>query len=214
MSDEGKPDHGNLVPVGGGYLAPVPSSNPLVSRGLADVEWEIYRFTFIDSLTGIHNKRALLEFLDHELARSARHHLPLSLVRFDIDCFKAVNELGHLAGNHTLRELASLAKDAVRKEEMFARYGGEEFVVVLPETNWDGGLQMAERLRHLVEAHDFQYEERDYKITISLGLIATEGDEAFTPNDLIKQADEKLYQAKRDGGNRVVSFTPESFDQD
>ncbi len=64
---------------------------------------------------------------------------------------------------------------------------------------------MAERLRHLVEAHDFHYEDRHYKITISLGLVATEGEEALTPNDLIKQADEKLYQAKHDGRNRVVA---------
>src|SRR5439155_13208002 len=164
---------------------------------------EIYRLTIIDALTGIHNKRYLLEFLDRELARSARHHRPLSLVMVDIDRFKSVNdELGHLAGDFTLREMVSLVKEAIRKEELFARYGGEEFAVVLPETNWEGAMQMAERLRHLVELHDFHYEDRNYKITISLGLIATEGDESFTPNDFIKQADEKLYQAKRDGGNR------------
>jgi diguanylate cyclase (GGDEF)-like protein len=205
MSDEGKLDHGNLVPAQGGYLAPVGSSNPLVSRGLVDVEWEIFRFTYIDSLTGIHNKRYLLEFLEYHLAQSARHHVPLSLIRLDIDHFKALNdESGDLAGDFTLREMVSQVKDAIRKEELFARYGGEEFVVVLPETNWEGGLQMSERLRHLVEAHDFHYEERHYKITISLGLVATEGDESLTPNDLIKQAEEKLSQAKRDGGNRVA----------
>jgi two-component system cell cycle response regulator len=124
----------------------------------------------------------------------------------DIDRFKLINDdLGHLAGDFTLRELVAQVKEAIRKEELFARYGGEEFVVVLPETNREGAMQMAERLRHLVEVHDFHYEDRHYKITISLGLVATEGDESLTPNDLIKQADEKLYQAKRDGRNRVVA---------
>jgi diguanylate cyclase (GGDEF)-like protein len=124
----------------------------------------------------------------------------------DIDRFKTVNdELGHLAGDFTLRELVSLVKEAIRKEELFARYGGEEFVVVLPETNREGALQMSERLRQLVENHSFQYEDRRYNITVSLGLISTEGDESLTPNDLIKQADERLYQAKHDGRNRVVA---------
>lgn len=172
----------------------------------AEYHEEIYRLTIIDALTGIHNKRYLLEFLDRELARSARHHRPLSLVMLDIDRFKLVNdELGHLAGDFTLREMVSLVKEAIRKEELFARYGGEEFIVVLPETNREGALQMAERLRQLVEGHDFHYEERHYKITISLGLVATEGEETLTPNDLIKQVDEKLYQAKHDGRNRVVA---------
>jgi diguanylate cyclase (GGDEF)-like protein len=172
----------------------------------AEYHEEIYRLTIIDALTGIHNKRYLLEFLDRELARSARHHRPLSLVMLDIDRFKAVNdELGHLAGDFTLRELVALVKEAIRKEELFARYGGEEFVVVLPETTREGAQQMSERLRQLVENHTFQYEERRYTITVSLGLISTEGDESLTPNDLIKQADDKLYQAKREGRNRVVA---------
>jgi len=172
----------------------------------AEYHEEIYRLTIIDALTGIHNKRYLLEFLDRELARSARYHRPLSLVMLDIDRFKLINdELGHLAGDFTLRELVSLVKEAIRKEELFARYGGEEFIVVLPETNREGALQMAERLRQLVEGHNFKYEERHYKITISLGLVATEGEETLTPNDLIKQADEKLYQAKHEGRNRVMA---------
>src|SRR5262249_43190695 len=101
----------------------------------ADYHEEIYRLTITDGLTQTHNKRYLLEFLDRELARSQRHTRPLSLVLFDIDRFKAINdELGHLAGDHVLRELAACVKAAVRREELFARYGGEEFAVVLPET--------------------------------------------------------------------------------
>src|ERR1700686_4263134 len=102
----------------------------------AEYHEEIYRLTIIDALTDIHNKRYFLEFLDRELARSSRYDRPLSLVMIDIDKFRAINEdLGHLGGDFTLRELAARIKGNVRKEELYARYGGEEFAVVLPETS-------------------------------------------------------------------------------
>src|SRR5437660_4535028 len=129
----------------------------------AEYHEEIYRLTIIDALTEIHNKRYLLEFLDRELARSARHHRPVALIMFDLDGFKKINdELGHLGGDFTLRELATGIKKGIRKEDLFARFGGEEFVVVLPETTREGAQQMSERLRQLVENHPFQYEERRY----------------------------------------------------
>lgn len=171
----------------------------------AEYHEEIYRLTIIDALTDIHNKRYLLEFLDRELARSARYHRPLVLIMFDIDRFKAINdELGHLGGDATLRELAAAVKAGVRKEELFARYGGEEFVVVLPETTQEGGAQVAERIRSLVEKHQFQYENKSYSVTISVGVASTNGDEALTPYELIRQADEKLFRAKNEGRNRIV----------
>src|SRR3989440_7832150 len=121
---------------------------------------EIYRLTIIDALTDIHNKRYLMEFLDRELARSGRYARPLSLVMFDIDRFRTVNEsLGHLGGDFTLRELAARIKGNIRKEELFARYGGEEFAVVLPETNAEGGVALGERLRNGVETTPFRYED-------------------------------------------------------
>jgi diguanylate cyclase (GGDEF)-like protein len=172
----------------------------------AEYHEEIYRLTIIDALTEIHNKRYLLEFLDRELARSARYRRPLALMLFDLDRFKAVNEdLGHLGGDFTLRELAAAVRGHVRKEELFARYGGEEFVVVLPETGHEGGVTAAERIRQQVEKHIFQYEGKTYPVTISVGLATTSGDESLTPNELIRQADEKLFQAKHQGRNRVVA---------
>jgi diguanylate cyclase (GGDEF)-like protein len=172
----------------------------------AEYHEEIYRLTIIDALTDIHNKRYFLEFLDRELSRSARYARPLALTMFDIDRFKAINdEHGHLGGDFTLREVAGLVKATIRKEELFARYGGEEFVIVLPETNREGGLAVAERIRALVEQHPFQYEGKTYHATLSAGLAATDGDETLTPNDLIRQADEKLFEAKNAGRNRVVS---------
>ncbi len=172
----------------------------------AEYHEEIYRLTIIDALTDIHNKRYLLEFLDRELSRSARYSRPLALIMFDIDRFKTINDdLGHLGGDFTLRELAATVKGGIRKEELFARYGGEEFVVVLPETTLDNGKLVAERLRSLVERHAFQYEGKTFTVTISVGVSATAGDQTLTPHDLIRQADEKLYLAKNGGRNCVVA---------
>jgi diguanylate cyclase (GGDEF)-like protein len=171
----------------------------------AEYHEEIYRLIISDALTGIPNKRCLLEFLERELARTARHRRPLSFVMFDIDEFKKVNDkLGHLGGDHTLRELAACVRDSIRRDELFARYGGEEFGVVLPETDLNGAQAMTERIRKVVETHEFQFEAITYHVTISLGIAVTDGDKPLTAYDLIGLADDKLYQAKREGRNRVA----------
>jgi diguanylate cyclase (GGDEF)-like protein len=167
---------------------------------------EIYRLTIIDALTDIHNKRYFMEFLDRELARSSRYDRPLSLVMIDIDRFRAINEeLGHLGGDFTLRELSARIKGSIRKEELFARYGGEEFAVVLPETPCLGAANLGERLVKVINGQPFQYENRSYPVTISVGVTTTQGEKDITPSELIRRADEKLYQAKHQGRNRVVS---------
>ena len=172
----------------------------------AEYHEEIYRLTIIDGLTQIHNQRYLLEFLDRELARTARHHRPLALILLDIDWFKTINdELGHLGGDFTLRELANCVKRTVRREDLFARYGGEEFALVLVETPLAGALDVAERIRQTVEKHPFRFEEKPFALTVSLGVAHTGGDASLTAAGLLRQADDKLYQAKRAGRNRVVS---------
>jgi diguanylate cyclase (GGDEF)-like protein len=171
----------------------------------AEYHEEIYRLTIIDALTDIHNKRYLLEFLDRELSRSARYERPLALIIFDLDHFKLVNdEHGHLGGDFALRELAGCVKGCVRKEELFARYGGEEFIIVLPETGLQGAVSVAERIRVLIEKHPFSFEGKSFPVTVSVGVATTSGDAALTPAELIRQADDKLYQAKNQGRNRVV----------
>lgn len=171
----------------------------------AEYHEEIYRLTILDGLTGIHNKRSLLEYLERELARTARHHRPLSLILFDIDFFKAINDgLGHLAGDYTLCELSARVSGIIRREELFARYGGEEFVVVCLETPLEGAVQMADRLRNLIEARPFTHSGRQFTVTISLGVITTTGEPQLTAEELIHLADEKLYEAKNTGRNRVV----------
>jgi two-component system cell cycle response regulator len=172
----------------------------------AEYHEEIYRLTIIDGLTEIHNKRYLLEFLDRELARSERYGRPLAVLLFDIDHFKGVNDrMGHLGGDVMLRELAARVRGGIRKEELFARYGGEEFAVVLPETAREGAIPIAERIRGLVEAQPFVYEGHDHRLTISVGVATTGGETGLTPAELLRRADERLYQAKRDGRNRVAA---------
>jgi two-component system, cell cycle response regulator len=169
---------------------------------------EIHRLTITDVLTHISNRRHLLHCLNRELLRSARYHRPLALVLFDIDHFKKINDrFGHLGGDFTLRELAHCVEGTIRKEGMVARFGGEEFAVLLPEANLEMGLNAGERIRCLVENHIFEYAQTCYSITVSLGVAAIAGNQVLTLEELIEQADALLYQAKREGRNRMVGRT-------
>jgi len=166
---------------------------------------EIYKMTIVDGLTQIHNKRYLFEALEKELIRARRYERELSLIIFDIDFFKRINDqFGHLAGDYVLRELARVVQDRIRRDEVFARYGGEEFVIVLPETGLNGALALAENLRQRVGSHGFVFQAERIPVTISMGCAQlVKEDKAAT--DLIQRADEKLYEAKRGGRNRVMS---------
>ncbi|MBN2191887.1 MAG: GGDEF domain-containing protein [Polyangiaceae bacterium] len=164
---------------------------------------EIYRMTIVDGLTQIHNKRYFQEALERELLRARRHSRDLAVVMFDIDFFKRINDqFGHLAGDHVLRELARVVQSRIRRDEVFARYGGEEFVIVLPETPLDGAASLAENLRSRVEAHGFVFQGERIPVTISMGC-AVLLDVDKTGVELVQRADEKLYEAKRSGRNRV-----------
>jgi diguanylate cyclase (GGDEF)-like protein len=164
---------------------------------------EIYRMTIVDGLTQIHNKRYLFEALDKELIRARRYERELSLVIFDIDFFKGINDqFGHLAGDHVLRELARVVQERIRRDEVFARYGGEEFVIVLPETGLQGALALAENLRQRVESHAFVFQNERIPVAISVGCAQLLKDDR-TAAHLIQRADERLYEAKRGGRNRV-----------
>jgi diguanylate cyclase (GGDEF)-like protein len=172
----------------------------------ADYHEELYRLAILDALTELHNKRYLMDYLQRELLRSARNGRPLTLMLFDIDHFKAINDkMGHLAGDLTLRELAGRLKSEFRKDDLIARYGGEEFAAVLTETNSASGAELAEHIRRTVEAYQFSFEHRRYTITVSIGVASTQGNEALAPQELIHRADELLYRAKHEGRNRVVS---------
>jgi two-component system cell cycle response regulator len=165
---------------------------------------EIYRMTIVDGLTGVHNKRYLLEFLDREMARCMRYGRPLSLVMFDIDHFKGINDQhGHLTGDSVLKELAKRLTLRIRREELLARYGGEEFAAVLPETGRVGALEFGEQIRQLVARDPFEFEGDRLNVTISVGVATIDGEPIDLAN-FIRLADENLYRAKRAGRNRVV----------
>ena len=167
---------------------------------------EIYRMTIVDGLTQIHNKRYLFEALERECIRARRHARDLSVVMFDIDYFKKINdEYGHLAGDYALRELARIVQERTRRDEIFARYGGEEFTIVLPETGLEGATALAESIRSRVAAHEFVFQGEHIPLTISLGCAKLEAGDRATAQDLIQRADEKLYEAKRLGRNRVCA---------
>ncbi len=166
---------------------------------------EIYRMTIIDGLTQAHVKRFLLEALEKEITRARRHARELCLIMFDIDHFKRINDVhGHLAGDHVLKELARLVLGRIRRDEVFARYGGEEFALLLPETSLEGATQLAETLRMLCQEARFVFQNEPIQVTISIGVARLlESHKAGL--DLIKDADEHLYEAKRSGRNRVIS---------
>jgi diguanylate cyclase (GGDEF)-like protein len=158
---------------------------------------EIYRMTIVDGLTGVFNKRYFIEALEKEMSRAQRYGRPLSILMFDIDHFKRVNDnYGHLAGDYVLQALARLISTRARREEIFARYGGEEFVILLPET------QLAEQLRKRVASYTFVFEGEEIPITVSIGVATIQGD-GISETEFIRRADEKLYQAKADGRNCV-----------
>ena len=193
---------GDLVKVGGAIF------KFLFGGELGSIEAqyheEIYRLTIIDGLTQVYNKRYLLEFLDREMSRCARHGRALSLVLFDIDHFKKINDTyGHLAGDYVLREMAAALKSRIRKEECFARYGGEEFALVLPETGHENTVFLADKLRKIIEQHQFVFEGKHIPATFSAGVCDLEGshDSALA---FIKTADARLYEAKHRGRNQVV----------
>jgi diguanylate cyclase (GGDEF)-like protein len=165
----------------------------------------IHSMAIQDGLTGIHNKRYFMEFLEREIAVASRHGHPLTLVMFDVDHFKTVNDShGHLAGDAVLKELAYRIRPRIRREDLFARYGGEEFACVLPSTPLQGGVVFAEQLRGLVEARPCKFDGQVIPFTISVGVTTMHRETGIDPEGLIKRADDNLYAAKRGGRNRVV----------
>jgi len=164
---------------------------------------EIYRLTITDGLTQVANKRHFVEFLERELARAIRHGRPLSLVLFDLDHFKRINDrFGHLAGDRVLNGIAALVSAQVRRDELLARYGGEEFAVVLPETSLDAAALFCERIRAGIESATFDFDGEPLQATVSLGV--TELVPTDTLESLIARADALLYEAKESGRNRVA----------
>jgi two-component system cell cycle response regulator len=159
-----------------------------------------------DSLTGLYNRRYMEGHLDTLVEEGASAGKPVSLLIFDIDYFKAVNDThGHPAGDTVLKEFARRISQNVRGVDLACRLGGEEFVVVMPDTDLAYALMVAERLRQRIAEAPFRVNDTtSLSITVSIGIAVTEGPSDSAPK-LLERADHALYRAKRDGRNRVVA---------
>ena len=179
-----------------------------VKKLLDEAHERIQKMAVTDELTRLHNRRYFMKRFEDEFIRSKRYSHPLSCIMLDIDFFKRVNDdYGHQAGDHVLQSLARLMEAQGRNTDVLARYGGEEFIILLPETELEGAVQVAERLRATVEAVSITLDDgRVLQVTVSLGACSLSGELLATIDDihgLIKMADEALYQAKENGRNRV-----------
>ena len=180
-----------------GYVTEV--FNDMAAR-LRDGRRELERLSVTDHLTGLYNRRYLMDMLALEIRRSRRMHHPFAVLMADVDNFKPYNDaLGHLEGDAALERIAAILRDTSRDVDCAARYGGEEFVVLMPETEMQGAVEMAERIRTRL-AEDGAIGP---KLTLSVGVAQFPAD-GETPEALLARADAALYQAKRDGRNRIV----------
>jgi diguanylate cyclase (GGDEF)-like protein len=170
-----------------------------------DFQRQMFESASRDALTQVYNKRFFVERLHSEFAYAIRHNALLSLIIFDIDHFKRINDTyGHLAGDYVLATLSKNVVPMIRSEDVFARYGGEEFVIMSRATDPPSASVVSERVRQSIERTTFEYEGRPIKVTVSLGLAGMPHAEIKTPDDLLARADRALYEAKRGGRNRLV----------
>ena len=168
---------------------------------------KLYESATRDGLTGIFNKKYFIEQLSAEFSFCVRREVDLSLIIFDIDFFKKTNDtFGHLAGDYVLQHLAQTILKTIRGEDIFARYGGEEFVILLRDTDLRKAQFIAERTRRSVEETEFVFKYVEIPTKISVVVASLEDCSFMDYEDLIRQADEYLYEAKRSGRNKVISM--------
>jgi diguanylate cyclase (GGDEF)-like protein len=175
-----------------------------VSIRNAELFREVHENSVRDGLTGCFRRKHALEVMDAELRRARRSQLALSLVMFDLDHFKEINDRhGHLAGDAVLALVGSRMNAVLRGSDVKCRYGGEEFLVLLPDTPQSGARHVADNLRRDLEEHPLAWNGHMIRVTASFGLTAiTPGEES--PTTIIARADAALYRAKEEGRNRVV----------
>lgn len=192
---------GDMLRCGGAILKVLPAD---------DLEARYHEVAYMmmthDSLTGLHNRQYFDDILGRDLARSARYKEPLSVLMIDLDHFKAVNDLhGHLAGDDVLREFARRARLVLRGECILARIGGEEFGVIVQQADVDEARNVAERIRCAISSRKFRVTDGRIGISVSVGVAATDGKSTTSADEILRLADQNLYEAKNRGRDCIFS---------
>jgi len=161
-----------------------------------------------DPLTSLYNRRFGMVRLTEEFSRAVRNNIPLGIIMFDIDHFKAINDTyGHTVGDRALVNISKISRMAIREGDFLIRFGGEEFLVILPGASKDDTQFVAERLRHMVEDSSINHGSQQIKITISAGYSSYPENDVVDENTLVTIADKALYTAKETGRNKVVCYS-------
>lgn len=169
----------------------------------------MYAMMTRDGMTGVYNKRYLLECLEREIARCKRYQRPVAIAMIDIDHFKLVNDThGHLVGDEVLQEVAVRLEKTLRNDEVLARFGGEEFALVMAEADVHQAFDVAERCRRAICERPFETQVGELEVTASFGVAAPVPSELTTPDQLMFDADTRLHDAKINGRNRVAVDMP------
>jgi len=181
------------------------SRNYILREELERANRELEKASITDGLTQIFNHRYIVDRVEEEMERAKRYDKDLAIFLLDIDNFKHVNDTyGHQVGDEVLRSISSCLKHIVRQSDSVGRYGGEEFMIILPETDLEAAKCCGEKIRKAIE--DMRFSQKDLRVTISGGGVSLVDQ---TATKLIKQADEGLYQSKRDGKNRMSFYESE-----
>lgn len=192
------------------------SALKIAHRELQESFARLQHLARIDELTGVNNRRSLVEFMEREFNLAMRYRTPLSVVMFDIDNFKQINDcFGHLVGDQVLQCLTHVVHAKLRSADVIGRYGGDEFVILCPQTIAQEAMPVAERIHSSSSSIRVKTEKDPPTITISIGIAQTVFSSVPGPNksdtleDLLRRADQALYAAKKAGKNRTVIFDSE-----
>ena len=175
---------------------------------LADSNRSLEVMTITDDLTGLHNMRFMLQYLDKQFQLFSRYDRPFAIMMIDLDHFKEVNDQNdHLVGSNTIKAVGAIINQSTRGSDIKARYGGDEYIVAMPETTSDSAILVGERIRGAVEAQKFKGNETsEFNITSSIGISIYDIKRHKSFSDIIKDADYALYLAKKNGRNQVVIY--------
>ena len=186
-------------------------SEELIARIKTHLQLKKYKeylkeLSYTDSLTGLLNRRSMLDRIHEEKKRTRRSGIPFTVVIADVDYFKKVNDTyGHDCGDVVLQEIAKTLKQTVREQDCLARWGGEEFLLLLPETDGGGGITLSNKLRHVVEEMNVECRSNRIHVTMTFGISDCNLENSIT--ECIKQADEALYKGKEEGRNRCIIYS-------